>query len=98
MAAHPLACRKGVGCFKAPKAIKVRNYDCQARGTDSKGGDILYCRVTYVYKGGSFDTVKSPNECLPLRATEAAMIDGEGTLAWEVAMVDHKGKCPGARE
>lgn len=98
LAAHPQACSKRAGCIRAPKAIRVRNYDCQARGTDSKGGDILYCRVTYSFKGGSFDTVKSPNECVPLRATEAAMIDSEAPLAWEVAMVDHKGRCPGARE
>ncbi|HEX9965317.1 MAG TPA: hypothetical protein VGB04_10090 [Allosphingosinicella sp.] len=99
LAAHPLACRKGVGCIKPPKAIKVRSYDCQARGTDSKGRDILYCRVTYSFKGGSFNTVKSPNECVPLRAIgTAGTIDGERTeLGWELAMVDEKGKCPGAR-
>jgi len=99
LAAHPLACRKEVGCLKPPKAIKVRNYDCQARGTDAKGGELLYCRVTYVHKGGSFDTVKSPNECVPLRAYEVTTIDNGGNaLAWEFAMVDSKGRCPGARE
>lgn len=99
LAAHPLACRKGVGCLKPPKAIKVRNYDCQARGTDAKGGELLYCRVTYVHKGGSFDTVKSPNECVPLRAYEVTTIDNGGNeLAWEFAMVDSKGRCPGGRE
>ncbi|MET1109916.1 MAG: hypothetical protein ABWX67_00170 [Allosphingosinicella sp.] len=99
LAAHPLACRKGSVCLKPPKAIRVRNYDCQARGADSKGGDLLYCRVTYVHKGGSFDTVKSPNECIPLRAYEATTIDdGGNALAWEFAMVDSEGRCPGGRE
>lgn len=99
LAAHPLACRKGSVCLKPPKAIRVRNYDCQARGTDSKGGALLYCRVTYVHKGGSFDTVKSPNECIPLRAYEATTTDnGANALAWEFAMVDSEGRCPGGRE
>lgn len=99
LAAHPLACRKGLGCLKPPKAIKVRNYDCQATGTDSKGGPILFCRVTYIHKGGSLAHVKSPNECVPLRASEVTTIDHGGTgLAWEVALTDSKGRCPGGRE
>jgi len=99
LAAHPLACRKGLGCIKPPKAIKVRDYDCQARGSDAKGDPILFCRVTYVHKGGSLAYVKSPNECVPLRASEMTTIDDDGTrLAWTVAIVDAKGRCPGARE
>jgi hypothetical protein len=95
LAAHPMACPRKSLCLKPPKAIKVRNYDCQATGTDSNGGAILFCRVTYVHKGGSLDTVKSPNECVPLRATGAT---GGTGLAWEFAMIDSKGRCPGARE
>ena len=99
LAAHPMACRKGLGCIKPPKAIKVRNYDCQATGTDAKGGSILFCRVTYVHKGGSLAHVKSPNECVPLRASEVTSIDNGGTeLAWEFALIDSKGRCPGGRE
>ncbi len=99
LAAHPMACRKGVGCLKPPKAIKVRNYDCQTTGTDAKGGAILFCRVTYVHKGGSLAHVKSPNECVPLRASEVSSIGNGGTaLAWEFAMIDSKGRCPGGRE
>ncbi|HEX6374577.1 MAG TPA: hypothetical protein VFZ91_02545 [Allosphingosinicella sp.] len=99
LAAHPLACQKGLGCIKPPKAIKVRDYDCQTRGTDAKGNPVLFCRVTYVHKGGSLDHVKSPNECVPLRASEMTTIDDDGTkIAWAVAMIDSKGRCPGARE
>jgi hypothetical protein len=94
LAAHPLACRKGL-CLVPPKAIEVRDYDCQTTGTDAKGGPILFCRVTYIYKGGSFAHVKSPNECVPLRARDATTT---GQPAWEVALVDWKGRCPGARE
>jgi hypothetical protein len=99
LAAHPMACRARVGCLKPPKAIKVSNYDCQVTDTDPKGGSILYCRVTYTHKGGSLAYVKSPNECVPLRASEAISTDTGGlVLAWEVALVDSKGRCPGARE
>lgn len=97
IAAHPMACRKGLGCIKPPKAIKVRNYDCQTTGTDSKGGAILFCRVTYVHKGGSLASVKSPNECVPLRAHELTTLD-ETELVWTVALIDAKGRCPGGRE
>ena len=98
IATHPEACRRAGGCFKPPKAIKVRDYDCQATGTDSRGGPILYCRVTYVHKGGTLATVKSPNECVPLRSTGAdPVLDGENRSAWTVALVDFEGKCPGAR-
>ncbi|MBV9932162.1 MAG: hypothetical protein JO013_14630 [Alphaproteobacteria bacterium] len=95
LAAHPLACRKGLGCLVPPKAIEVRDYDCQTIDADAKGAPILFCRVTYIHKGGSFAHVKSPNECVPLRARDAAATDQP---AWEVALVDAKGRCPGARE
>jgi len=97
LASHPAACRKNL-CLKPPKAIKVSNYDCQATGTDPKGGAILFCRVTYVHKGGSLNTVKSPNECVPLRASGATTGNGGTGLAWEFAMMDSKGRCPGGRE
>lgn len=77
LAAHPMACRNGL-CLKPPKAIKVRNYDCQATGADAAGGAILFCRVTYIHKGGSLAYVKSPNECVPLRARAAAGGTGAG--------------------
>lgn len=98
---YPVHCRNGParGCLKPPKAIRVRNYDCQATGTDSKGGSILFCRVTYIHKGGALADVKSPNECVPLRASEVSSIDDGGPeLAWEVALIDAKGRCPGGRE
>lgn len=94
LAAHPLACSGRSGCLKAPKAIKVKDHDCQARGADSKGGEILYCRVTYSHKGGSLAHVKSPNECVPLRSVRPE--SGTG-LAWHYALVNREGKCPGAR-
>lgn len=93
-----LACGMAKGCYKPPKAIKVRNYDCQATGADPRGQPIIYCRVTYVHKGGTMATVKSPNECVPLRAPRAEVGVDATQRAWQVAMVDHKGKCPGARE
>ena len=98
IATHPDACRRAKGCFKPPKAIKVRNYDCQTSGTDSRGEPLLYCRVTYVHKGGVLDTAKSPNECVPLRWKEVdPVFDGRSRRVWEVALVEREGKCPGAR-
>jgi hypothetical protein len=95
LAAHPLACRTGLGCLAPPKAIEVRDYDCQTTATDAKGRPILFCRVTYIHKGGSLAHVKSPNECVPLRAADATATDQPG---WEVALIESKGRCPGARE
>jgi hypothetical protein len=89
IATHPMACRKGSACIKPPKAIRVSDHDCQVRGTDPQGGALLYCRVTYKHKGGSLAHVKSPNECVALRENEHG---------WEVALVDTRGRCPGARE
>jgi hypothetical protein len=97
IATHPEACRRAKGCFKPPKAIKVRDYDCNATGTGPRGEPILYCRVTYVHKGGTLATVKSPNECVPMRAMDVPVVDGPTQRGWEVAMVDHERKCPGAR-
>src|SRR5690348_5726149 len=58
---YPPACRNGParGCLKAPKRIAVRNYDCQASGTDAQGAPISYCRVTYKQVGGSLADVLS---------------------------------------
>jgi hypothetical protein len=97
---YPTQCRSGraPGCMKPPKAIKVRNYDCQATGTDSTGGSILFCRVSYQHKGGALAYVTYPDRCVPLRASKAASIDNGGTgLAWEVALMEAKGRCPGGR-
>ena len=95
-----LACRPARrGCIKPPKRIKVRNYDCQTSGTDADGGPILFCRVTYIHSGGSMAHVRSNDECIALRAKEAVSTDGGAAgRVWEVALVDTKGRCPGARE
>lgn len=97
-ASHPDACRMAGGCYKPPRAIRVRDFDCQATGTDAKLGPILYCRVTYVQRGGELDKAKSANECVPLRATdEETVLENGSRRVWEVAQVDREGKCPGAR-
>ena len=95
-----LTCRPARrGCIKPPKRIKVRNYDCQASDTDADGGPILYCRVTYIHSGGSMAHVRSNDECVALRAKETDSTGGgAAALAWEIAPVDTKGRCPGARE
>lgn len=97
---YPPACRNGParGCIKAPKRIEVRNHDCQASGTGTDGLPILYCRVTYKQVGGSLAGVLSRDECVPLRWREVGPAGGVTRIVWEVALVDHKGKCPGARE
>ncbi|HEY5721342.1 MAG TPA: hypothetical protein VIT45_03380 [Allosphingosinicella sp.] len=92
-----LTCRPArSGCIKPPKRIKVRNFDCQASGTDAEGGPILFCRVTYIHSGGSMAHVLSKDECVPLRQRPEGPIDGQ-PLAWEVALVDAAGRCPGGR-
>jgi hypothetical protein len=96
----PMRCRNGParGCMKPPKAVKVRNYDCQARDAEVAGGPILFCRVTYIQSGGSLAHVQSIDECLPLRSREWDSAEGGGPrLAWEVALVDAAGRCPGGR-
>jgi hypothetical protein len=99
---YPEECRgarPAASCIKPPKRIKVRNFDCQATGTDAKGQPLLYCRITYIRAGGSLANVQSNNECVALRSYE---VDGaeHGSVydLWRVALVDTKGKCPGARE
>ena len=88
-----LTCRPArSGCIKPPKRMKVRNYDCQATGTDKDGGPVQFCRTTYIHSGGSMANVLSRDECIALRAR------GAEAGGWEVAMVETKGKCPGARE
>ncbi|HMJ93640.1 MAG TPA: hypothetical protein VK472_06040 [Allosphingosinicella sp.] len=93
-----LTCRPARrGCIKPPKRIKVRNYECQASGIDPEGGPILYCRVTYMHSGGSMAHVLSKDECVPLRQRPEDPIDGPPPIAWEVALVDAEGRCPGGR-
>ena len=97
---YPLPCRDGPvrGCLKPAKAMRVRNYDCQARGADAKGAPILFCRVSYIQKGGALANVRWRDKCVPLRARAVETDDGTGTrLIWEVALIDAVGRCPGGR-
>ncbi|NML04207.1 hypothetical protein [Sphingomonas sp. G-3-2-10] len=99
---YPEECRgarPAASCIKPPKRIKVRNFDCQTRGADAKGEPLLYCRVTYIRAGGSLANVQSNNECVALRSYEVDGVEHGSTYTdWRVALVDTKGKCPGARE